>query len=476
MKKEKTAERKLKIMALGMSLIVLSLIILALPVSTGMATENGATMVSQASQIAPNIQERTGNISAISEPPAADVYLDYEYVGTTPVVFNASAGYHSIDFKKEGYYSDYQYISVIPGETVKVEGELMWMGADVILGVVIILIPLILIILFFYYLFRRSKKNNEYCLEQGKKIERLDSDSYLMRADINNIEIELKRSAEFIDAQPRENPYVAGGAVDDPRFWLGNEDLINRVLTSISRNHFFIRGERRSGKTTLLMRISRALGMKTYPEVSFIPVYLSLQGIPPEMFFKRLYKAIVSKVNIPESDIEEPEEIVDAEDFINAMSYIIESLNNSSSTKSVIVLLLDEIELFNTYPLDLRESFRTVFMGPPEFSEYLRLIVTGTEIEVWTRSSPMNYLIETEIEPLTAEEARAMILMPAKGFANFDDAAVDKIIEVSNYRPYKIQKICEQLIDTAIQKRVYRIKEEDVDELINSLEFKEGSK
>jgi hypothetical protein len=194
------------------------------------------------------------------------------------------------------------------------------------------------------------------------------------------------------------------------------------------------------------------------------------------MFFKRLYKAIVSKVNIPESDIEEPDKIVDAEDFINAMSYIIESLNNSSSTKSVIVLLLDEIELFNTYPLDLRESFRTVFMGPPEFSEHIRLIVTGTEIEVWTRSSPMNYLIETEIEPLTAEEARAMILRPAKGFANFDDAAVDKIIEVTNCRPYKIQKICEQLIDNAIQKRVYRINVEDVDELINSPEFKEGSK
>jgi hypothetical protein len=82
----------------------------------------------------------------------------------------------------------------------------------------------------------------------------------------------------------------------------------------------------------------------------------------------------------------------------------------------------------------------------------------------------MNYLIEIEIKSLTAEEARAMILRPAKGVTNFDDAAVDKIIEV------KIQKICEQLIDTAIQKRVYRIKVEDVDELINSPEFKEGSK
>jgi chromosomal replication initiation ATPase DnaA len=214
--------------------------------------------------------------------------------------------------------------------------------------------------------------------------------------------------------------------------------------------------------------------MKIDPKVRFIPVSLSLQGIPPEVFFERLYKAIVNKVNM--NDIEEPEKIVDVEDFINAMSYIIESINNSSSIKSVIVLLLDEIELFNSYPLDLRESFRTVFMGPPEFSEHIRLIVTGTEIKLWTRSSPMNYLIEIEIEPLTAEEAREMILRPAKGVASFDDAAVDKIIEGTHGRPYEIQKICEQLIDNAIQKRVYRIKAEDVEELINSPEFKEASK
>jgi hypothetical protein len=115
-------------------------------------------------------------------------------------------------------------------------------------------------------------------------------------------------------------------------------------------------------------------------------------------------------------------------------------------------------------------------MGPPEFSEHIRLIATGTEIEVWTRSSPMNYLIEIEIKPLTPEEAREMILMPAKGVASFDDAAVDKIIERTHGRPYEIQKICEQLINTAIQKRVYRIKAEDVEELINNSEYMEASK
>jgi hypothetical protein len=175
-----------------------------------------------------------GSISAISEPSGAKVYLDFsDAVGTTPVVFNASAGTHNIYFEKEGYYSDYHTISVKPGETIEVEGVLRWMGAEVILGVVIILIPLILIILFFYYLFRRLKKNKEYRLEQEEKIVRLDSDSYLMMSDINNIEIELKRIAEFIDAQPRENPYVAGDAVYDPRFWLGNEKLINRVLIAV---------------------------------------------------------------------------------------------------------------------------------------------------------------------------------------------------------------------------------------------------
>lgn len=139
---------------------------------------------------------------------------------------------------------------------------------------------------------------------------------------------------------------------------------------------------------------------------------------------------------------------------------------------------MDEFELFNSYPVDLRESFRTVFMGSPEFSEHIRLIATGTELTVWTRSSPMNYLIELEIEPLTPKEAREMILMPAKGVASFDEAAVDKIIEVTHGRPFDIQKICEQLINNAIQKRVYRIKVEDVEELRDLIipKLKEASK
>lgn len=138
----------------------------------------------------------------------------------------------------------------------------------------------------------------EYRLELEKKLGRLDADSHLMMDRFNNIEIEFKRIAEFIDMQPRKNPYVAGGAVDDTRFWIGNKKLINRVLASISGNHFFIRGERRSGKTTLLRRISMALEKETDPEARFIPIYVSLQGIPPEMFFKRLCDAIVSKVNV----------------------------------------------------------------------------------------------------------------------------------------------------------------------------------
>lgn len=318
------------------------------------------------------------------------------------------------------------------------------------------------IISFFYYQRHKKKKllEKEYQSEIEEKIALLDTESHLIQDRFNNVEIELKRICEFMDMHPRENPYIAGGAVDDTRFWIGNENLINRVLTSISGNHFFIRGERRSGKTTLLRRINRALEMKHDPETRFIPVYISLQGIPPRMFFQSIYNAIVSKVKINPSEFKE---INDVEDFINELSYITEFLNNSSSTKCIIALLLDEFEIFNSYSLDIRESFRTVFMGHPEFSGYIRLIATGTELTVWTRSSPMNYLIELEIEPLTANEARELILKPAIGVVSFDEAAVDRIIEITHGRPFDVQKICEQLLNTAIQKRLYRIKVEDVE-------------
>ena len=70
------------------------------------------------------IPEEEGYIKVESEPSGADVYLDWEYVGTTPIELLVSPGEHEIKCAKSGYNDYYDDMRVEAGETKDVWCEL----------------------------------------------------------------------------------------------------------------------------------------------------------------------------------------------------------------------------------------------------------------------------------------------------------------------------------------------------------------
>lgn len=70
------------------------------------------------------------------------------------------------------------------------------------------------------------------------------------------------------------NPYIAGSALDGPEGFFGREDILRLVETELRSPHqnaVVLFGQRRIGKTSILLQLRRRL-----PESGFVPVYLDL--------------------------------------------------------------------------------------------------------------------------------------------------------------------------------------------------------
>ena len=69
---------------------------------------------------------------------------------------------------------------------------------------------------------------------------------------------------------PPRNPYIAGKALGDPRGFFGREDvfrLVETVLSSPDQNSVVLFGQRRIGKTSILLNLRSRLS-----SASFVPV------------------------------------------------------------------------------------------------------------------------------------------------------------------------------------------------------------
>ncbi len=85
---------------------------------------------------------------------------------------------------------------------------------------------------------------------------------------------------------------MAGPPVLDENLFFGREQLIERVLQTIHNNSLLLYGERRIGKTSVQHHLKKRLENLRDPDYDFYPVYVDLQGVPEDKFFRTLSEDI----------------------------------------------------------------------------------------------------------------------------------------------------------------------------------------
>ena len=255
----------------------------------------------------------------------------------------------------------------------------------------------------------------------------------------------------------RFNPYIAGAPVLSNAMFFGRKKLLSRVLNMIHANSLMITGDRRIGKTSFMHHLKMALAEDEGTEFKFFPVSVDLQGVPEPTFFHSMMSEIVDALGLsPEtlSDLRFRSEIDDYDDrdFSRDLQRVITDLKGRTPKKVKLALLLDEVDELNEYSERVNQRLRSVFMKT--FSENLVAVMSGVGIRrSWkSEGSPWyNFFDEFELSGLSRDEAEELIRTPVQGVFRYEDEAVEKILNLSDLKPYSIQKFCIHSVNHMIE-------------------------
>ena len=267
----------------------------------------------------------------------------------------------------------------------------------------------------------------------------------------------------------RFNPYIAGAPVLDTEMFFGREQLIERILQTIHNNSLLLYGERRIGKTSLQHHLRRRLQQLVDPDYEFFPVYVDLQGTPESQFFSTLAEDVFHELE-PLLEGMRPGEGLAAEadygyrELVADLRRVLKVLEKKYSKQVKLVLLIDEVDELNAYDPRINQRLRSLFMK--SFAENLVAVVSGVEIrKQWDKEgSPWyNFFEEIEVTPIGRDDVVELITKPIGGVFKIDQAVVDRIIELTDRKPYHVQRLCIALVNRMYEQGTRQITTADVD-------------
>jgi tetratricopeptide (TPR) repeat protein len=258
------------------------------------------------------------------------------------------------------------------------------------------------------------------------------------------------------------NPYIAGAPLRGQTGFFGRQavlEWVERELRNPNTNALVLFGQRRIGKTTLLLQLQRTL-----PEDAFLPVYFDLQDQAQRTLGVVL--ADLADTIAEHAGMALPE----TEAFDNSGRYFqtkfLEDLYKALNGRRP-VLLLDEFDVLDqTAERELPDSAATKALFP--FLRRLMLeepslafvFVVGRRAEDLTLdfSATFKASLTREIWALDQESAVDLIRQAEEsGTLTFSNEAIERILQLSSGHPYLIQLLCQRIWEQAHEKETDEI-------------------
>lgn len=255
------------------------------------------------------------------------------------------------------------------------------------------------------------------------------------------------------------NPYVAGAPIRDAQAFFGREHVVHRALRLLDEGRaVYLSGERRIGKTTLVLQVQHA-----WQAAGGASVFVSLEGLPSGGSLAALREAIRNLA-------EETGATVDRTASIRSMLLRV-------AQKRRILVCLDEVDFINAGSPGERAVVRKLMEDPPE---RCRLLMAGVDLDTGSliEDHRRDRLVEIPVRPLPETEARRLLLTPAEGIVRFSPTVTDTVIRRSRGRPMHVQLYGLRLVDHFGSKdhhpiwpwRIPMVTQEDLEAVEDSVE------
>lgn len=258
---------------------------------------------------------------------------------------------------------------------------------------------------------------------------------------------------------PIPNPYLPGTPLrPKSTVFFGREQLFNFIADNAAgwsqRNVLILIGQRRTGKTSTLLRLEEHLPHK------LLPVYIDCQslGIMPGMaaLFHELAWLISDTLLNRDIEIEVPDiQEWEADPRGMFQRKFMPKVRQSLPAGTMILLVFDEFEAFENLVNDgiLPPTFFTYMRHLMQHSEGLSFLFVGTrrleEMSADYWSILFNIALYERIRYLSYPSVMRLINEPVAPNLVYDDLALDKIWRVTAGHPYFLQLVCYTLVKQA---------------------------
>jgi len=240
----------------------------------------------------------------------------------------------------------------------------------------------------------------------------------------------------------RFNPYVVGTPVFDRSLLFGREKLTAWILALLASRSVRLTGERRIGKTSFLHHLRKALVSREAR--GFFPVFVDLEGVTALRLSRVLMEETVEALAL------QPRRLglrvdgrhggYDARDLVHDVKRVVRDLCERTGAEARLVFLVDEVEAVLPDPESDGAWLDTLL---EECSQELRVVLAGAggSRPVASRRERRR-LEDLVLQPLQADDARALVTRPVAGRFRYEARAVDRIVQLAQGRPYLLQKLC----------------------------------
>jgi hypothetical protein len=279
-------------------------------------------------------------------------------------------------------------------------------------------------------------------------------------------------------------PYDVGPLITTPDRYIGRAHVLDTVLGKIGNHSFYIYGEKRIGKTSLLMQIGQRLQQRArlHPRQPIVVVFRNMQQVPADQFWFYLMRSIVATIKATEGTEEtetpshaQPSVIsvpsvahtyddIDAE---NDLEQIIRTLQQGDPTiEPLIVLMIDEIDTLQSYDPGLRQRFRAFCQHT---QRHLRVILAGVlppNAEPGDTSPWYNIFERIALGPLSETDTLHLIRKYNDNPYRYSSAAEQAILLAGERKPFATQWLCSEAVRSMLAARRTTVSADDVDRAV----------
>lgn len=296
----------------------------------------------------------------------------------------------------------------------------------------------------------------EFVRQRRERLERL-LDRMIQGTPQDKVVEELVRELETQDSLllvKFANPYIVGQPIRKPEMVFGRDPLFKRILSVLHQNSLLLHGERRIGKTTVLLQLELRLHAADDAEYRFRPVYIDLQGIEEASFFHHMMEEILHRFGKRAKGLAlsytPTRAAYSGREFQRDLRTVVKTLcgPQPDGRTERMVLLIDEADVMYSYNERALQEFRRIFMN--DYAAYLSCVFAAVHIQrQWKRyESPLyNLFQQIELPPLARADTELLARTPVRGRYEYDESAIDLIYQLSKGRPMKVQLLCLEAVN-----------------------------